>query len=486
MQAGNKKWQVFLIVAVGVFLSTLDSSMVNIALPAIMADFHSTLLHTEWVVMAYLLTITTSLLFFGHLADRLGRGRIYSLGMIVFAFGSLFCGLSDSFFRLIAARFLQAGGAAMMMATGPALIKQAFPPQQLGRGQGLIGIAVSMGLMCGPSLGGVLIQFFSWRVLFLLSVPIGLLAGTAAEFCLPGDKGTGEPAAFDWAGGLLWLILLLTVSLLLTHFGGGNFSFFQAGGAGIFILLFIYLFAKVELRAAQPVFPLAMLKERYFLVGIVCALISFLVLFFALILIPFYLSNVLELSSSRIGLVMLAIPLAALLVAPAAGWLADYIGAKILSTLGLALLSLSLLLLSGLDNNSTALSVWLKLGCLGVGQSIFLSPNSSSVLGRSSKKQSGTVAALLATARNLGMMLGIGLSGLSFSFFFSRLTGGLDMKDFNPAWAGDFITALRWSFRGAMVIALLGMLVSWQRPGGRRTGSVGRKRQAGKNTHFTG
>jgi EmrB/QacA subfamily drug resistance transporter len=467
LQVGNKKWQVFLIVAVGVFLSTLDSSMVNIALPAIMADFHSTLLQTEWVVMAYLLTITTSLLFFGHLADRLGRGRIYSLGMIVFALGSLFCAMSRSFLWLICARFFQAGGAAMMMATGPALIKQAFPPQQLGRGQGLIGIAVSFGLMSGPSLGGFLIHFFSWRSLFLLSVPIGLLASGAAIFYLPRqDKSKGLAADFDRPGGLLWLLLLVSASLLLTH--SSYLAGITVAGAVFLIILLIYWFIKTEHRVAQPVFPLALFKEKYFSIGIICALISFLVLFFALILIPFYLSNILEFDSSRIGLVMLAIPLAALLVAPGAGWLADYIGAKILSTLGLALLALSLFLLSGLDNHSTAFTVWLKLVGLGVGQSLFLSPNSSSVLGRSSKEQSGTVAALLATARNLGMMLGIGLSGLSFSFFFRYLSGGLDMKDFSPDYAGDFVTALKWSFLGAMVIALLGMIISWQRPGGGR------------------
>ena len=466
MQAGNKKWQVFIIVAMGVFLSTLDSSMVNIALPAIMADFSSTLLQTEWVVMAYLLTITTSLLFFGHLADRLGRGRIYSLGMMAFALGSLFCAISHSFVELISARFFQAGGAAMMMSTGPALIKQAFPPQQLGRGQGLIGIAVSFGLMSGPSLGGALIHFFSWRSLFLLSVPIGLLVGIAAIFFLPQDKGNGFSADFDWRGGLLWLVLLVCVSLLLTH--GSNLANTLVIGAIFFIVMLGYLFVKVEQRMSLPVLPLELLKEKYFFIGIICALLSFLVLFYALILIPFYLSKILALDSARIGLVMPAIPLAALLVAPAAGWLADYIGAKILSTLGLGMLGLSLFLLSGLNDQSTPVSVWLRLVILGVGQSLFLSPNSSSVLGRSSKEQSGTVAALLATARNLGMMLGIGLSGLSFSFFFRRRTGGLDMKDFSPAYGPDFITSLRWSFVLAMVIALLGMIISWQRPGKRK------------------
>ena len=462
MQAGNKKWQVFLIVATGVFLSTLDSSMINIALPAIMADFHSTLLQTEWVVMAYLLTITTTLLFFGHLADRVGRGRIYSLGMMCFAAGSLFCAMSYSFSWLIMARFFQAGGAAMMMATGPALIKQAFPREQLGRGQGLIGIAVSLGLMSGPSLGGVIIHFFSWRSLFFLAVPIGVLVGIIAAFYLPRNKNNGIPADFDWYGGLLWLILLVSASLLLTH--GNYLSGIIIISAGFFLISLGWLFIRTEQRVVHPVLPLALLKERYFYIGIICAVISFLVLFFALILIPFYLRNILGLDSSRMGLVMLAIPLAALLVAPAAGWLADYAGAKILSTLGLALLALSLFLLSGLDSQSTPLAVWLRLGCLGTGQALFLSPNSSSVLGRSSGEQSGTVAALLATARNLGMMLGIGLSGLSFSFFFQRFTGGLDMKDFSPAHGREFIAALHWSFTGAMIIALLGMLISWQRP----------------------
>ncbi|MEA3547413.1 MAG: MFS transporter [Thermodesulfobacteriota bacterium] len=468
MQAGNRKWQVFLIVSIGVFLSTLDSSMINIALPEIMAEFNSSLVQTEWVVLAYLLTITTSLLFFGHLADRIGRGRIYSFGLFFFSAGSLACAFSQSFLWLIMARFFQASGAAMMMSTGPALIKQVFPPHQLGRGQGLIGIAVSLGLMSGPTLGGYIIHYWSWRSLFFMTVPVSLICGLAAGIILPSTRRGKVLNDFDMKGVFLWAFILLVASLVLTYGVAGDFSFSVLLAGLVLLPIVLFYFIQHELKAIQPILPIQLFKKKYFSVGVTCAVISFLVLFAALILIPFYLSHILELDSSRIGMVMIALPLAALLVAPMAGWLSDFLGARILSTLGLALLAAGMLLLSGLRIDSSPLDVAVRMSFLGMGQALFLSPNSSSVLGRTTKKQSSTASALLATARNLGMMLGIGLSGLSFSLFFGRLTGGLDMRDYAVVHATQFVGALHYSFQAAAVIACLGVIVSWQRPSFRK------------------
>jgi MFS family permease len=147
-------WFSFFVVATGVFMSTMDSSMVNIALPAIMDDFSMPLRNTEWVVMIYLLAITATLLFWGYLADRFGRRRIYAFGLFIFALGSLACALAPQLRWLVLARLGQALGAAMMMATGPAMVKEIFPADQLGRGLGLIGVAVSLGLMAGPAVSG--------------------------------------------------------------------------------------------------------------------------------------------------------------------------------------------------------------------------------------------------------------------------------------------------------------------------------------------
>ncbi|MCK9296948.1 MAG: MFS transporter [Desulfobulbaceae bacterium] len=465
MAVFDKKILIFLVVASGVFLSTLDSSMVNIALPSIMAEFQAPLHKTEWVVMAYLLTTSSTLLFWGHLADRLGRSRFYGLGLFLFGLGSAGCAFATSLNMLIGARFFQALGAAMMMANGPAIIRQTFAPEKLGRSMGFIGIPVSLGLMSGPVLGGYLIEFFSWRALFLFSLAASLGVALLSQFILPPPAARQRAKnSYDWPGAILWSFLLATASLSLTHAFSAQISPLWGGALICCAAAALLLFIRIESRAEEPVLPLSLLKKRFFTVGFVSALLSFLLLFSVLILIPFYLDRVLGLPASRIGLTMTTIPLAAIVVAPVAGWLSDSIGARILSTLGLAFSTIGLLLLAFLSPETQPAEVAVRLAFLGLGQAIFLSPNSASVLARMAEKNSGTAAALLATARNLGMMLGVALAGLFFSFFFRQITGGAELKEYSVAQAGSFCLALRSSFLLVSLVGLGAVVLSWQRP----------------------
>src|SRR5665647_83023 len=210
-------WLFFFLVATGVFLSTMDSSMVDVALPTIMRSFATTLAQTEWVALIYLLTITVTLLIWGRLSDRLGKAKIYLLGMLVFTVGSVACYLAPTLSVLIVCRFIQACGASMMMSSGPAIVKMVFPVHQLGRALGLIGIATSIGLMSGPVISGFLIQFYSWRALFLVTVPVSLICFGVGWFWLlpaipPPAAHSLQKTDFDWAGLLIWtLLIVLTV-----------------------------------------------------------------------------------------------------------------------------------------------------------------------------------------------------------------------------------------------------------------------------------
>ena len=290
---GNK-WSVFLVVAVGVFMATLDSSMVNVALPSIMREFKSPLHLTEWVALIYLLTITSTLLFWGKLSDLLGRGRIYSCGMLIFGLSSLACYTATSLAWLVSARLLQAIGAAMMMAIGPAIIKETFPSEQLGKGLGLVGIFVSLGLMLGPAIGGYLIEFASWRAIFLLTVPFGLAFFLIGRLILPDGPPQKKQQRFDWVGGLLWVLILSLIAITLTQAGAQSWPVSLTIMAASAIILLIPLFLKVEQRAQSPLLPLIFFKQRFFWVGMSAALISFLVLFSALILTPFFLDHILN------------------------------------------------------------------------------------------------------------------------------------------------------------------------------------------------
>ncbi|MBU0485231.1 MAG: MFS transporter [Proteobacteria bacterium] len=474
MSSSQNKWLVFLVVATGVFMSTLDSSMVNIALPIIMQDFHSSLPITEWVVLIYLLTITATLLFWGHLSDRLGRGRVYSCGMLVFGAASLVCAYSPGLVWLICFRFCQALGAAMMMSTGPAIIKETFPPEQLGRTLGLVGVAVSLGLMTGPAVGGYLIEFYGWRSLFMITVPVGFLFAILGSKVLPRVIHQSG-VRVDWFGSLTWALALTLACLALTHATSASWSFLVLVvvlGASV---LFLGLFIRIELLVRQPLLPLDLFRERFFSMGVLSAVLSFAMLFSVIMLIPFYLDRIINLPPSRIGLVMMAVPSSIMLVAPFAGWLSDHTSPRLLPTSGLMISSLGLLLLSHLTPTMSLVRIAGNLAILGVGQAMFLSPNSSAVLASSGRQRAGVTAALLATARNMGMLLGAAQAALVFSLLFSRMTGGLDMKHFTPEHTGAFVTALHGAFGVASVIGLVGVLASWFR------GKMGNKELIVKN-----
>lgn len=483
--------RVFVTVAAGVFMSTMDSSQVNIILPQLMRSFHSPLAQTQWVVQGYLLTVTVLLVFCGRLCGRWGCGPVYARGLLLFAAGSLFCAAAPSIRLLICCRFLQAVGAAMMMASGPALVRSIFPPERLGRGLGLIGIATSLGLMTGPVVSGLLLRWVHWRAIFLVTVPVGLTLFLIShkELALAGHRprplpelGAGRNRAepgFDLAGALLWSAAVTLTVLLATQAasldgsrGAVSSALFWLGAGGMLVCWL--LFFRREGRAVRPILPLALFRQRFFLTGLCSSALSFAALFVVMILVPFYLDRILRLPPDRIGWVMTAMPLTVFLVSPTAGRLHDWIGARIIATCGLLCSLAGMLLVAGLDADSSPLFVAGSLALMGFGQAMFLAPNSASVLAGVPDEQAGLTAGLLATARNFGMLAGTALAGLSFTLHFAAATGGLDLRDLVPAAAPAFIAALRNTFRYAALLALTAAMVSWLR-GGRRVG-VGSKR----------
>ena len=467
--------RVLLLVALGVFMSTMDSSMVNVALPTIMETFGSTLAVTEWIVLVYLLTITVMLLFWGDLSRYLGQGTIYGRGLLLFAAGSLLCSLAPTIHLLILFRFIQALGASMMMAMGPALIRSVFPPEQLGHGLGQIGIATSLGLMTGPAVSGILIRWSHWRAIFWITVPLGLLVYLLGRRLLA-TIGTEEKKAtgstirqrFDRIGALLWTIAITLTILVTTGITSSCrtvncASSLLVTGAAIVLLLPWAILIRYESRISNPILPLPLFRKRFFSMAMLSGMLSFTVLFFVLILMPFFLTHVTRLTPDRVGYVMMAVPLCVFFVAPLAGRLHDRIGARIVATTGLACCLAAMLLLSGLQADSRPFTIALRLAFLGFGQAMFLAPNSAAALGGVAPELSGITSSLLATARNMGMLLGTALAGLIFALAFSHLTGGLDVRDFTPRDMDAFLAALHLAFGFGAFLAVLGLVASWLR-----------------------
>ncbi len=433
----QNNWWALLVVMGGVFLSTMDSGMVNIAIPTIMRHFDLAIDKSELVVTIYLLTVTISLVFWGRIADRNGFAKVYLGGLLVFSLGAWCCYFTANYSLLLLSRFVQGLGASMMMATGPAIIKTSFPVGRLGRNLGLVGIATACGLLTGPLVCGQLLTYFSWRSVFALLGLLSLMV-FCAGFLLLGAKDDARQrhyrGQFDWKGGLCWAVAVILVIHLLQGFHQS--LMIVSIVKTIFLAGLLHCFISIERKASHPIVPLHLFKNRYYWVGVVTASLSFLSLFSVLVLVPFYLEYVLCFSSSQIGVTMMAVPATLIILSPSAGYLYDKIGAKYLTSLGLLISCGALFGLAELSEMSSRFSIVALLAMLGAGQSIFLAPNSASVLSRVGDLMAGVTAGILATARNFGMVVGATVATVLFGYFshsFAHEIGGIQLQNIDTA-----------------------------------------------------
>ena len=451
-------------VATGVLLSTMDSSMVNVALPEMMRGFGVDVATIKQVMLVYLATITITLVFWGRYGDRVGKGRVYVAGMVVFAGGGLGCAMSGTITALLLARAVQGLGAAMMMANGPAIVRDVVPRSHLGRTLGAVGMATSLGLMGGPLVSGAILTFFSWRGVFLVGPPLALCASIiGGRYLLPGNGNLEQPVKqpFDWLGGFLWVAVVVLFVLLAE-----GARYWGAVSLGVFILLTAVatLFWRAEKRAVAPILPPALVTRRYYWTSVMTAAISFGALFIVLILLPFYLDLLLGYSGGKIGLAMMALPASLIVVSPASGWLYDRLGsARLLSTLGLGICFLAVAALLLLDEHSAFIDIFWRLSLLGAGQSIFLAPNSASVLSRVRDSYAGITSGVLATARNFGMLAGTAIAGAGFDLIYGRFAGSDVQFTQGTVLVVPFLTAFRCTLSVSLLLLLGGCLVSFSR-----------------------
>jgi MFS family permease len=378
--------------------------------------------------------------------------------------GSVLCFLAPSLDLLIVARFIEGDGAAMMMAAGPAIIRQVFPPRQLGKGLGMIGIATSAGLMSGPVVSGFLISSFSWRAIFLATVPVSLvILAVGSRTLLRSDlfRGSANHRAIDWKGAVLWAVMVVSF-ILYAHILPGLDTTWKGLGAG-WLLGVVALFVWAERSRESGILPLHLFAKSYYHIGLATAAISFGSLFVVLIMMPFYLDYIGGLEARAIGLVMTSVPLTLVVVSPTAGILYDRLGSRYLTTTGLTLCFCALVLLATLDKESSLAGICARLALLGMGQSMFLAPNSASLLSRIHDIDAGITSGLLATARNLGMLAGAAFGGFLFASWFSYFSDGASLRDYSIGQADIFMSALRATFGCTALISLFAAWLSWRR-----------------------
>ncbi|MCL4294984.1 MAG: MFS transporter [Anaerolineae bacterium] len=446
------KWWILLAIGVGSFMTALDGSVVNIILPVVSRAFNSDVATVEWVVTVYLLVVSSLLLSFGRLGDMRGHKLVYISGFLVFVVSSALCGLASSIGFLIVARALQALGGAMLLANSPAILTKNFPPQQRGQVLGLQATMTYLGLTVGPSLGGWLTSEYGWRAVFYINLPVGLLALLLSLYFIPLDSGAERAERFDLAGAITFMAGLVALLLGLNqgHAWGWSSPAILGLLAAAVVLLAVFLF--IERRVSSPMLDLTLFRVPLFSASTASAVFNYICLFTGLFLLPFYLIQARGLSPAQAGLILTAQPIIMAIMAPLSGTLSDRMGARLLSTLGMGIMALGLFLLAQVNATSPLSYVALSLATVGFGTGVFISPNTSALLGAAPLHRRGIASGIMATARNMGMVLGVGLAGAVFTTVQAQ------------AHAAGSATAtyegIRAGFLVAVGVALVGMLTS--------------------------
>jgi len=416
----ESKWLVLLTVGVGTFMSALDGSVVNAILPVIQAYFKTNVATVEWVVTIYLLVVSGLLLTFGRLGDLRGNKTVYLLGFVIFVMGSAFSGFSPTPAFLIASRVLQALGAAMLFANSPAIVTKTFPGAERGRALGLQGTMTYLGLTTGPFLGGWLASQFSWHTVFFINIPIGLLAIWLSWRVIPNDLPSERKEKFDLYGSFTFMAGLVLLLFALNR--GQELGWLSPIILGLltFSVFILFLFVWIEQRVPAPMLDLSLFQNRVFNTAAISPILNYIGVYSLLFLMPFYLIQGRGMTPTQTGLILTAQPLVMAIMAPFAGNFSDRIGAQIPTTLGMLIMAVGLFMLSRLTPDSPLAYVVAGLAISGLGSGMFVSPNNSALMGAAPRNRQGIASGVLALARNVGMVLGVGLTGAVFTTMLAR------------------------------------------------------------------
>ena len=454
----KNRWWILVAVGLFTFMSTLDGTIVNIALPVISKNLNISMSQSEWVVSLYLIVVCSFILFFGKLSDLHGKIKIFRLGAIFFIAGSLLSGFRVDLVFLLVSRAIQAFGAAMTMATNNGIITEIFPSTERGKALGTIGSFVALGSIAGPGLGGLILSHLSWSYIFWLNVPVGIIAAIIGAIFLPKDI-TFTNAVLDKKGSFGFALGMITLF-------GGIFLGQQLGFTSVPVLTMLIIglisfiwFVYTENHTTNPLLQFNLFKNPDFSVSLLCALLIFITNFFFNVVTPFYLENALHLAPSQAGIILMILPVVQLFAAPVAGTLSDKIGPKLITFIGLVLLLVSQIGYSLCNLHS---SIWLfiiSIAIMGLGSGIFSSPNNSLVMSSVEQKNLGVAGSINSLSRNLGMVIGIS-SATTILFAAMSHAKGARVTEYLPKQPEIFIYGMHVVFIISMIICLITVVLS--------------------------
>ena len=449
--------------ALAMLLSSLGTSIANVGLPALAQAFDAPFRQVQWIVLAYLLATTTLIVSVGRLGDMIGRRRLLIAGLLLFTASSALCGLAPTLWLLIAARAAQGLGAAIMLALAMAFVGETVPKEKTGSAMGLLGTMSAVGTALGPSLGGLLIAGFGWRAIFLVNVPLALVALALAVRHLPADRrgATREHARFDTLGTLLLASTLAAYALAVTaghgRLGLVNAALLAAAAVGGIV------FVLVETRTVSPLLQPAMFRDRTLSTSLTASALVATVMMTTFVVAPFYLARALGLSEAAVGLVMAVGPMIAIVSGIPSGRVVDRAGAATIVVLGLTLMAAGTAALAALPTTLGVAGYIAGIAILTPGYQLFQAANNTAVMAEVRADQRGVVSGLINLSRNLGLITGAAVMGAVFALASAT-------SEVTTAPPAAIATGMRITFAvaaGLLVLALMIALAGRRRPAAR-------------------
>lgn len=458
------KWKALSVTSIGALMSAVDSTVVLLALFPMASDLHSDFVTMIWVIVAYLLVNTALVLSFGRLADMYGRKYMYNVGFIVFTIGSALCGFAPTGLSLVGFRVIQGLGAALLTSNSFAILSEAFPRQESGRAFGLMGIVWGVGSVLGIVLGGIIITYTTWRLIFLINVPIGIVATILAYKVLrkikPQEKrGSFDiPAALSFTAGLLSLLLGISWGLL--------YSWKDPLTIGTLVAspIFFAAFAIWETRYSKdPILDFGFFRNRNFAFSVAAALLQFLAVFSVNFLLIFYFEGISGLSALEAAYLIIPFALASAAIGPVGGILSDKFGFTKIMTAGLALITLALVLFSRLNIDTPLYQIGIIETISGVGLGFFWPSNTSAIMSSVPPAKFGVGSGIMNTFRSTGMILSFALSltaatsvispAIVYSLFIGNLNGKL-----SSTLATSYLSGESFAFEISTALAVIGLI----------------------------
>lgn len=410
------RYGAILTIVIGIAMAVLDGAIANVALPTIARDLHASPASSIWIVNAYQIAIVVSLLTLSFLGDMFGYRRVYQCGLILFTLTSLLCALSDSLLTLTLARVAQGFGGAALMSVNTALIRLIYPQRSLGRGMGINSFVVAVSSAAGPTLASAILSVASWQWLFLVNVPLGIIALLLAIKFLPPNGARSTMPKFDLPSAVM---NALTFGLLITALSGfaQGQSITVVSLEIIALLITGWMFVRRQLRLPVPLLPVDLLRIPLFSLSICTSICSFCAQMLALVSLPFFLQTTLGRSEVESGILLTPWPLATMVMAPLAGYLIERVHAGMLGALGLAMMAAGLFALAMLPATPADIDIVWRMALCGAGFGLFQSPNNHTIITAAPRQRSGGASGMLGTARLLGQSSGAALVALMFNLF---------------------------------------------------------------------